>query len=379
MHLPFCVSKCRYCDFNSYAWTGEDLSRHVDAVLAEATLRAASLQPQTVFVGGGTPSFLPPELLSRLLRCLDDITGFRSSATEVTLEANPESFDRETAEAACQGGVDRISIGVQSLRPEVLAAYDRVHSPADALAAFHTARHAGFQRINVDLIYAFPGQDPAEWEQDLRRILALEPEHVSCYELSYEPGTALTRLRDAGRWPEEDAERCRALFDRTRAVCGEHGYGQYEVSNYARPEEACRHNLVYWRSLPFVGVGAGASSWQHGERRKNLERPDEYERALRQGADPVGSRERPAPRTTLFDVFLMGLRLPAEGVSLARAARISGLDAETELGAAIDAGVGDGLLERTVAAGGDARVRVTAAGLPVLDRILEEMLPRMAV
>lgn len=371
VHLPFCTSKCRYCDFNSYAWSGQSLERHVRAVLAEARARAAGLRPQTVFIGGGTPSFLPAPLLGELLQQLDEVTGFRASASEVTMEANPESFDDARAAAAAAGGVNRVSIGVQSLRAPVLRAYDRVHSAETALAALRRAR-ALFARVNADLIYAFPGQDPQEWQEDLESVLALGVDHVSCYELSFEPGTALTRMRDAGRFRAEEPERGRALFERTRALCARHGFGQYEVSNYARAGAACRHNLAYWRSLDYVGIGAGAASWLDGERRKNLELPEAYEQAVRAGKDPVAEAERTDPATTLFDALMMGLRLPAEGVLLERARRISGLDPAAACGATLDELIGEGLLELTP--GPARRLRATDSGLPFLDSILTRLL-----
>ncbi|HEX9795165.1 MAG TPA: radical SAM family heme chaperone HemW [Planctomycetota bacterium] len=375
MHLPFCVAKCRYCDFNSYAWKDQDLARHVDAVLAEARVIAADLRPQTVFVGGGTPTFLPPDLLARFLAELDVITGFRASAREVTMEANPESCDAARMQAAQAGGVNRISIGVQSLRPEILQAYDRVHGPEQALAAYANARAAGIGRVNLDLIYAFPGQEPGAWHQDLDRVLGLEPDHVSCYELAYEPGTSLTRLRDAGRWREEDPDICRALFDTTGERCAAAGYGRYEISNFARPGEACLHNMAYWRSLEWVGIGAGAASWRHGERRKNTLRPDAYEAAVFEGRDPVGERRRPDADEVLFDHFLMGLRLPAEGVRLARAEAASGLDPCEVWAAEFAALQAEGLLELARDPEGEACVRATSEGLIWLDSILERLLP----
>ncbi len=374
MHLPFCVRKCRYCDFNSYTWTGQNLARHVDALLAEAAARAAGLRPQTVFFGGGTPSFLPAPELARLLDGLDRITGFRAAASEVTLEANPESFDAERAAACAAGGVTRISLGVQSLQADVLSAYDRVHDADGARRAFATARAAGFRRVNCDLIFAFPGQDPAVWRSDLEEVLGWEPEHVSCYELSYEPGTALTRLRDAGRWEAEESERCRELFDLTAAICAERGFGAYEVSAFARAGEASRHNLAYWRSLDYVGIGAGASSWRHGERRRNLARPDEYEAALAAGRDPAGESERPPASTALFDALMMGLRLREEGVSHARLLRRTGLDPSRACGDAWRALHEEGLLE-TFAAPDGPHTRATPHGLLFLDDVLVRLAP----
>jgi len=374
VHLPWCVRKCRYCDFNSWAWRGQDLTRTVDALLAEARVRAEGLRPQTVFVGGGTPSLLPADELARLLDGLQTITGFRDSAVEATMEANPESLDADTARAAHEGGIDRLSIGVQSLRADVLAAYDRVHSADDALAAFATAREAGFARINLDLIYAFPGQTPDEWQADLQRVLALEPEHLSCYELSYEPGTALTRLRDAGRWQPADVDRCLHLFQLTAAMCAERGLRAYEVSAYARDDETCRHNLAYWRSLDHVGIGAGAVSWRRGERRRALSDPAAW------AADPLATEEveRPDAETRLFDHLMMGLRLRDEGVLLARAERQSGLDPRAHYAERLPALLERELLECVVSPEGE-RLRATARGLEMLDGVLQDLLPSSAV
>ena len=374
MHLPWCTAKCRYCDFNSWAWRGQDLARTVDALLIEAQARAAELRPQTVFLGGGTPSLLPADELARLLDGLQDATGFRDSAVEVTMEANPESLDAATAEAARAGGVDRLSIGVQSLRPEVLAAYDRVHSAEEALAAYATARAAGFARINLDLIYAFPGQTADEWQQDLERVLALGPEHLSCYELSYEPGTALTRLRDAGRWTGAEPEDCLDLFRLTERLCDAHGLRAYEVSAYAREGEESRHNLAYWRSLDHVGIGAGAVSWREGERRRNLSAPDAW------AADPLAAEEleRPDAATRLFDHLMMGLRLRDEGVLLERVLRQSGLDPFAHYGARLEDAVTRGLLERLTAEDG-ARLRATPRGLELLDSLLHDLAPTLEV
>ncbi len=365
------MAKCGYCDFNSWAWSGQDLERHVDALLAEAEQRAVDCSPQTVFLGGGTPSLLPAASLARLLDGLHERTGFRDSAREVTIEANPESWDPETAQAAREHGADRVSIGVQSLRPEVLQAYDRVHDAAQAFGAFAAARAAGFTRVNLDLIYAFPGQDPVAWQEDLGQILALGPDHLSCYELSFEPGTALTRRRDAGRFPPADSpELRRQLFEATRAQCAAAGLRRYEVSNFARPGQACLHNLAYWRNLDYLGLGAGAGSWRGRRRRRNLERPADYEAAVFSGGDPAEEHEQPDPRTIAFDCLMMGLRLEQEGVSLQRVERISGADPLQLWPDQLEALLSEQLLERT----GD-RLRATPAGFVLLDSVLLRLLP----
>ena len=369
VHLPFCVSKCRYCDFNSYAWTGQDLASYVRALLREAEQRAEQLRPQTVFIGGGTPTFLPADLLAELLGELQRITCFRDSAHEVTIEANPESFDSARAQAAADGGVNRVSLGVQSLRPEVLAAYDRVHSGDQALEALaRAAQH--FPRFNADLIFAFPGQDPASWETDLRAVLATEPGHVSCYDLSYEPGTALTRLRDVGRWQAEDPDLCEQLYLRTGEILDEHGYRRYETSNFARPHERCLHNLAAWRNLSYVGIGAGAAGWHQGMRRKNLERPDAYQAAVEAGQDPVGEQEQPSPTTILFDHLMMGLRLVDEGVDRARVRASCGIDPIDHFADALSKMRDAGWLTWD-----EQTLRTTEPGALLLDSVLTQLLP----
>lgn len=310
---------------------------------------------------------------------LDDITGFGGSAAEVTLEANPESLDSETAQAAKEHGVNRLSIGVQSLRHEVLDAYDRVHSPEDALEAYEVAREVGFRRINMDLIFAFPGQDQAEWTEDLETVLRLRPEHVSAYELTYEPGTALTKLRDAGRWPATGQERCLELFDLTRRTCANHGYEDYEVSNFARQGAGCLHNLAYWRSLDWIGIGAGASSWHRGWRRKNFDLPETYEAELQSTSTACSSREQPPSPTLLFEVFMMGLRLPGEGVCLPRAERLTGLSAWKQWPEQLPNMIEQGLLETGTDSVGNPRIRATEKGLLILDSLLVQLLPKLQV
>lgn len=363
------MSKCRYCDFNSYAWTGQDLDSYVRALLREAERRAAQLKPQTVFIGGGTPTFLPGDLLAELLEELHRITGFRDSAHEVTIEANPESFDDARAQAAAAEGVNRVSLGVQSLRPEVLEAYDRVHSGDQALEALARAREF-FPRFNADLIFAFPGQDPASWERDLRAVLATEPGHVSCYELSYEPGTALTRLRDVGRWQAEDPDLCEQLYLRTGEILSEYGYRRYETSNFARPGERCLHNLAAWRNLSYLGIGAGAAGWHAGVRRKNLDRPDAYQSAMEAGQDPVGEQEKPSVHTILFDHLMMGLRLVEEGVNRARVQAACGLDPVDHFADALAAMRDEGWVTWD-----DQRLVTTERGALLLDSVLTRLLP----
>ena len=374
VHLPFCKSRCRYCDFNAWVWKGQDLGRLVDALLQEAELRVPGLRPQTFFLGGGTPSLLPPEELLRLLQGLDSILGFRDSSLESSMEANPESFDEATAEAAVAGGLNRISIGAQSFRPPVLAAYDRPHGPEDIEKAVASARGAGFENLNLDLIFAFPGQDPLEWEADLNRALRLGPQHLSCYELTFEPGTPLTRKRDAGRMEEEDSDLCLRLFDRTLEICLEAGLGRYEISNFALPGMACLHNLAGWRRLPLVGIGPGACGWGDGVHRKNISDPAAWQADLEGGGDGLEESSTPNSQTSAFEHLMMGLRLEKEGVSLNRVKESTGVNVEDLPGDPLALLVAEGLLE--ILSGPEGRVlRATPAGFPLLDHSLQRLLP----
>ncbi len=371
VHLPFCTSKCRYCDFNSYAWSGQSLDAYVEALLLEAERRAADLKPQTVFFGGGTPSLLPADLLSKLFDELDAICGFRTSSHETSMEANPESLDRERAMAMFNGGVNRLSVGIQSLQSDVLQAYDRVHSPEQARQALQLAGEI-FPSFNADLIFAFPGQQTEVWQQDLVEVLSFQPQHISCYELSYEPGTALTRLRDVGRWQAEDPDHCEHLFQLTGEICADAGLQRYEISNFCRDNHECLHNLSAWRSYDFVGIGAGAASSLAGERRCNWARPEQYQEAVFHGDDPIERIDRPDANTRLFEHMLMGLRLVELGVSRSRAQKQTGLDPWLHFQPQLRELREQGLLD---ADDHSDHICTTARGALLLDHILMQILP----
>ncbi|MFT7539341.1 MAG: oxygen-independent coproporphyrinogen-3 oxidase, partial [Gammaproteobacteria bacterium] len=230
VHLPYCVAKCTYCDFFSVAAEGEDLDGTLAGILREALHRAPK-KPRTVFLGGGTPSLYSTSELTTLLDGLDRVTGFRNSATEVTLECNPESLDEEKARALIDLGVNRLSIGVQSLRPEILKLFGRVHDAETAIAAYHSARRAGVPQVSLDVIYAAPGQDLGTWMSDLETLLALAPDHISAYHLAYEPGTLMEKWEREGGVQRQGEETELAFFTNTRARLAEAGMPGYELSN----------------------------------------------------------------------------------------------------------------------------------------------------
>jgi oxygen-independent coproporphyrinogen-3 oxidase len=360
VHLPFCAAKCHYCDFFSVAALGHDLGGMVEAVLAEARVRAPH-RPRTVFLGGGTPSLLPGELLRRLLDGLDELTGFRDSAVEVTAECNPESLDRAKAALLVELGVERLSIGFQSLRGPILELFGRVHDVADAFRAYDAARAAGPRSVNVDLIYAVPGQDLDEWETDLARVIGLGPDHVAAYNLAFEEQTLFQRWLEEGRLTRCPEELELEFFQRTRARLAAAGLDAYEVSNFARTGHLCQHNVNYWENGDYVGIGPSAVSSTLGERRGNVRSVGEYRRALDAGLpeSAVNWRERLEPIARLGETWWLGLRTRA-GVDPAAARARAGLtDREPDPALATAEGLVElGLLEPAP----DGRLRLTERG-----------------
>jgi oxygen-independent coproporphyrinogen-3 oxidase len=368
VHVPFCAAKCPYCDFNSHAGRDDEQDAYVDALLAEARRRAERLSPRTIFVGGGTPSHLSSARLERLLGGLVSIVG-AERLEEATVEANPGSLDREKLRVLVGAGFDRVSLGVQGFDDGLLKVLGRVHDARDAVRSAALIREAGALRLSIDLILAVPGQGLVDQERDLARAIDLEPEHVSAYVLTFEPGTRFTRWMEEGRLPAPEASRELAHLDLAVDRLGSAGYVRYEVSNFARAGAACRHNLAYWRDADWIGLGAGAHSHEGARRRANVSDPALYVRRMRDAGDATNWVETSPPPVAAFDALMMGLRL-VEGVDLAHIAARTGHDLRAEHGPRIAAHVDRGLL---VLEG--TRLRATRKGFDVLSAILREMLP----
>jgi len=321
VHVPFCASRCGYCDFNTYVPGGDDdPAAYVRAALAEVRLArrvlgAAAPPASTVFFGGGTPTLLEPELLAALLDEIRD--GFRlQPGAEVTVEANPETVAPRMLAVLRAAGVTRMSLGMQSASPHVLAALERRHTPGRAVAAAAQARDAGFEHVSLDLIYGTPGESDADWAASLDAALAAGVDHLSAYGLTVEPGTRLHAHVRAGtrRAPDDDvlARRYRAADARLAA----RGLGWYEISNWATNGAArCHHNLGYWRSASWWGVGPGAHSHVGGVRWWNVLRPRTYAERLAAGVSPAAERERLTGADRRTERIMLELRL-AEGLAL---------------------------------------------------------------
>jgi oxygen-independent coproporphyrinogen-3 oxidase len=349
----------------------------VSAILEEAAQRAPHA-PKTLFLGGGTPSLLSADLLKQLLDGLHEITGWRDSTTEATAECNPESLDKDKAQAFLDLGVERLSVGVQALDDEVLKLFDRVHSGEDGLRALEAAREAGIQHLSADLIYAWPGQTMERWEHDLGAILALTTEHLSAYNLTYEEDTRFKRWLDQGRLAKAPEDLELALFQRAKDLCGEAGMVGYEVSNYALPGRHCAHNINYWRNGPYVGLGPGAVSKVGPVRAGNPKGISAYRKWIATAGHATQWRDEPDPGTRLAEGWWLGLRL-AEGLDPAevRAASFWGGDPADDPALAVAREMVDlGHLEVHEEAG-STRYALTTKGRPVADAIAVQFLRRL--
>ncbi|MBC03303.1 MAG: coproporphyrinogen III oxidase [Phycisphaerae bacterium] len=308
-HVPFCRHKCHYCDFYSVV-DRRDRSGDFTIRFEEEARTAAGLidssAVRTVFVGGGTPTMLSPAELERVLKSIRLPAG-EADLDEFTVEANPETVDEGIAAALFDSGVDRVSIGCQSFDPRHLQTLERHHDPDSVPRAIDRIREAGIERVSLDLIFGIPGSTLQDWERDLERALSLEPDHLSCYGLVFEPGTALDERRRRGRIePIDDAIEA-AMYQLTRERLREEGFGHYEVSNWARPGERSEHNLVYWNLGEWMAMGPAGAGNLRGVRYRNVPRLDDW--LSSEGPSRIVDVERPQPSIARGERFMLGLRL----------------------------------------------------------------------
>ena len=305
VHLPFCAQRCGYCDFVTVVGRGDQHAAYVDALLGELALESELLAPEleTVFLGGGTPTFTEPRPLERLLNELP-------RAEEVTVEANPETVTQELARLLRRSGVNRVSLGVQSFSPHLLEVLERVAHPDTVRRAYYHLRDAGFDNISFDLIYGIPGQGPADLEADLGEALALAPEHLSCYELEAKPGTRFTHAHGAEL--SRQAEAMESYFELVVEALTGNGYRWYETANFCREGDRdlrSRHNLAYWLGRDYVGLGIGAVSTFVGNRWRNTPRLPAYTRELAAGRRPARELEPLSTDVRMRERVMLGLRL----------------------------------------------------------------------
>jgi putative oxygen-independent coproporphyrinogen III oxidase len=315
VHVPFCLTRCGYCDFNAHAGLDRLKRPYVEALRREADQTAPvwdGVRFVSVFLGGGTPTTLSSGAIGSLLDHFRSRFDLEAGA-EVTCEANPDTVDRRSLEELRSAGITRLSLGVQSFDPAVLAALERVHPPSSARRSYAEARRAGFDDINVDLIFGAQGETVASWLHTLKEALALGPEHLSCYALTVEPGTPLGAAVAAGTNPAPDPDLQAQMYETACRLLASAGYRHYEVSNWARPGHECLHNLGYWEGRAYLGLGAGAHSYRDGRRWWNVRPPGRYIELTTGGHTPGGGGETLDPEARRLERLLLGVRR-AEGV-----------------------------------------------------------------
>jgi putative oxygen-independent coproporphyrinogen III oxidase len=371
LHVPFCTTRCGYCDFNTYTAAelgtspGGSPTHYIDSAIAELDLAVRALGPaapavSTIFVGGGTPTLLPPDDLGRFVDAVTDRFGLAPD-TEITTESNPESIDAAGLARLVERGFTRISFGMQSAVPHVLATLDRVHSPGRPQQAIHEALAAGFTSTSLDLIYGTPGESLEDWRASVDAALAAAPDHLSAYALIVEVGTRLAARIRRGELPAPDDDDLADKYLLAEEILTAAGYAWYEVSNWARsPAAHCQHNLGYWRGDDWWGIGPGAHSHVGGTRWWNLKHPAAYAGRLAQGISPGYAREVLSPADRHVERVLLELRL-ADGLERTVLT--------TSEQARIPAAVGSGLVHQAA-----DRLRLTMRGRLLADGVIRDLL-----
>jgi oxygen-independent coproporphyrinogen III oxidase len=369
IHIPFCERKCIYCDFYSIERT-EQIDAFVNALLSEIRLVAESVGNDpaftSVFFGGGTPSLLKPEQFEEIVSALRSSFNIRTDA-EFTLETNPGTITVETLRSYRKTGANRISIGIQSFQEDELSFLGRIHNAKQAGAAVRYAREAGFDNINIDLIYSLPGQTEQTLRYSLGRALDLSPDHISAYSLTFEPETPLYRMLQSKQIQPLPEEEDAALFELTVDVLGSAGYEQYEVSNYARTGRRCRHNLTYWSHDEYVGFGPSAHSYVNGRRYWNLRSLTRYLEELKIHRLPVAGEEILTGEQIAGETIFLGLR--ADGLDLRKLRSEFGVDLSVSRARQIE----EFLRENMIMLNND-RLRVTRKGRIYADLIARELM-----
>ncbi len=377
IHIPFCMRKCRYCDFASCAGREDLMEPYCHALIREIRMRAEKLHPvpvSTVYIGGGTPSLLPANLMANVLDCLSDAFLLKPDA-EVTCEANPGTLTEDFLSMLRARKVNRLSLGAQARQEKLLQTLGRIHRWEEVESSVQLARQAGFDNLNIDLMFGLPGQTWSDWRETLASALTLSPEHVSCYGLILEDGTQLSKQVSAGTLfiPEEETER--AMYSDAMRILKAAGLPPYEISNFARPGRECRHNLGYWQGACYLGLGAAAHSKlacdpKEGKyiRFGNTPDLDEYLKSMDRGVIPLKEYKAIPSREAEFETLMLGLRV-SKGVAEAEFLYLHGRTIQEAFGNKISPLIQKGLLKNEVGC-----LRLTRRGMDVQNAILVELM-----
>ena len=318
IHIPYCIHKCGYCDFNSHPIKQDEMDHYIDALVVEmkhyAKIYTNTNIIKTIFLGGGTPTTLNPFQLERILKeCVNEFTI--ASNAEITIEANPATVGIELMKSIRTMGYNRISIGVQSFDKAELKLLDRAHGPKEIHSTVDCARKAGFDNLSLDLMFAVPNQSLSSWENNLNKALEKNPEHLSTYNLTIEQGTAFSKLQSNGKLIMPDDDHQLELYKKTIERLTKKGFHHYEISNFAHRGKECKHNITYWENKNTLGLGAGASSYMNGTRFKNINLPAHYIRQVKEKKIAVEHSETLEPRQAMGETIMLGLRL-LQGISI---------------------------------------------------------------
>ena len=368
IHIPFCATKCYYCAFNTYTFHKEEAQVYLTALRTEMELYVAETDPlQTLFIGGGTPSILSVDALERLFADIHRHFQITPDA-EITIECNPGTVDSEKLKVMRDNGVNRLSFGLQAVQDETLKQLGRIHTVAEFLQSYRLAREAGFENINIDLIFALPDQTLKAWCHTLNEVISLEPDHISAYNLVMEEATPFYEWWQAGELhlPTEDTEA--DMFQYTIDTLRAHGYEHYEICNFAKPHHFARHNLVYWNNQSCIGLGAGACGYVNGVRYTNVRGIASYIDKLSQRHKPIADTERMTGHAEKAETLMLALR-KREGISLDVYQDRFGEQIEVAFGSILKKWRDLQLLERT-----DTHLRLTDRGLFLANEVFVELM-----
>lgn len=370
IHWPFCIAKCPYCDFNSHVRDRVDHDAWQQALLLDLRHEYkvnGNRRISSVFFGGGTPSLMAPRLVAKLIEETDTLWGL-DERCEITLEANPSSVEASRFADLANAGVNRVSLGLQSLDDQVLEFLGRAHNVKEGLAALETAQQ-NFTRVSFDLIYARPDQSLKNWQSELEKALSFGTDHLSLYQLTIEPGTRFETLVRTGALVPADDDHCADMFELTQDLTRAAGLPAYEISNHARPSQESRHNLTYWRYEDYVGIGPGAHGRRLDSATERHKKPENFLSAVERNGNGLKVEQALSPQVRAMEALMMGLRL-AEGVNLTALESKTGL----AVSAMIDLQEVQKLTEIQLIKSIDDRLTITSKGMPLLDAILPKVI-----
>lgn len=366
IHIPFCKQKCFYCDFPSYASIDYLRKDYVKALCKEIEEKAINYKIKSIFIGGGTPSYLETKEIDKLLKTISKLD--LEEGMEFTMECNPGALEEEKLKTMIEGGVNRISMGLQAVQNSLLKDIGRIHTFKEFTENFNLARKVGFKNINVDLMFGLPNQSFDEWKESLETIASLNPEHISAYSLIVEEGTAFYKLWEKNKLilPSEEDER--RMYSETKEILKAKGYHQYEISNYSKEGYECYHNKVYWKSMNYLGLGSASTSFIDGKRIKNIENVKAYIDGIMDDKSIVLEENENSKEDNIEEFIFMGLRM-IEGISKEEFKKRFGLDVYEIYSKEIKKNIENGLLLDV-----DDRLKLSEKGIEFSNLVMSDFI-----